>query len=113
MMSLSTEALWFLLWFLTFKFLVAEDHDVKVRLPMTYAIYGDQGDYNAQTWPSQMTPSGTLWQSNIAIENHKFVFFYGRMIDKWRMFAAFEYRRVRVFSGEDLYKPIISRSYQM
>lgn len=28
------------------------DHDVKVRLPMTYAIYGDQGDYNAQTLPS-------------------------------------------------------------
>ena len=75
-MSLSTEALWFLLWFLTFKFLVAEDHDVKVRLPMTYAIYGDQGDYNAQTWPSQMTPSGTLWQSNIAIENHKLMFFW-------------------------------------
>lgn len=29
------------------------------------------------------------------------------------MFAAFEYRRVRVFSGEDLYKPMVSRSYQM
>ena len=39
----------------------AEDHNVKLRLPMTYAIYGDQGDYNAQTWPSQTRQWEVAW----------------------------------------------------
>mmetsp|Transcript_118041 Transcript_118041/g.329012 ORF Transcript_118041/g.329012 Transcript_118041/m.329012 type:complete len:568 (+) Transcript_118041:52-1755(+) len=41
-------------WSAPFRFISApvSASDVRERLPMTYAIYGDQGDYNAQTLPS-------------------------------------------------------------